>query len=226
MSEKKVDGAKIPGCGPTTCRPAAGARSRRWPGPWLAQETIVEGGKTLMRANQPEGFDCPGCAWPDPKHTSFVRVLRKRRQGRVVGSHGQTCHACLLRLSTTLSASLWTWSDHRAGRPEGRLTHPMAYDPARQTATCRSAGRTRSARIGAGAAARWPASGRWPSSTPPAAPRNEAAFLYQLMVRRVRHQQLPRLLQHVPRGDQRGPARVHRRGQGHGDAGRFRPLPT
>jgi hypothetical protein len=20
--------------------------------------------------NQPDGFDCPGCAWPDPKHTS------------------------------------------------------------------------------------------------------------------------------------------------------------
>ena len=20
--------------------------------------------------NQPQGFDCPGCAWPDPKHTS------------------------------------------------------------------------------------------------------------------------------------------------------------
>jgi anaerobic selenocysteine-containing dehydrogenase len=34
------------------------------------QETVIEGGKTLMRANQPEGFDCPGCAWPDPKHTS------------------------------------------------------------------------------------------------------------------------------------------------------------
>ncbi len=34
------------------------------------QETVIEGGKTLLRANQPEGFDCPGCAWPDPKHTS------------------------------------------------------------------------------------------------------------------------------------------------------------
>jgi hypothetical protein len=20
--------------------------------------------------NQPHGFDCPGCAWPNPKHTS------------------------------------------------------------------------------------------------------------------------------------------------------------
>ena len=24
---------------------------------------------TLTRVNQPTGFDCPGCAWPDPKNT-------------------------------------------------------------------------------------------------------------------------------------------------------------
>ena len=34
------------------------------------QEVVVDGVKTLLRANQPDGFDCPGCAWPDPKHTS------------------------------------------------------------------------------------------------------------------------------------------------------------
>lgn len=28
--------------------------------------------RTLMMVNQKEGFDCPGCAWPDPEHrTSF-----------------------------------------------------------------------------------------------------------------------------------------------------------
>ena len=34
------------------------------------QEVVMKGNKTLMRANQPQGFDCPGCAWPDPKHAS------------------------------------------------------------------------------------------------------------------------------------------------------------
>ncbi|MCA3182862.1 MAG: CbbBc protein, partial [Cupriavidus sp.] len=24
----------------------------------------------LMRVNQPDGFDCPGCAWPDPRAAS------------------------------------------------------------------------------------------------------------------------------------------------------------
>src|SRR5450755_2307279 len=34
------------------------------------QEVVIQGAETLLRNNQPDGFDCPGCAWPDPKHTS------------------------------------------------------------------------------------------------------------------------------------------------------------
>src|ERR1700721_2357113 len=34
------------------------------------QSIVVKGGKALLSMNQPDGFDCPGCAWPDPKHTS------------------------------------------------------------------------------------------------------------------------------------------------------------
>lgn len=32
----------------------------------------VPGGKykMLFRQNQPDGFDCPGCAWPDREHAS------------------------------------------------------------------------------------------------------------------------------------------------------------
>src|SRR3972149_2008102 len=26
--------------------------------------------RALRRVNQPQGFDCPGCAWPDPRHAS------------------------------------------------------------------------------------------------------------------------------------------------------------
>src|SRR5258708_23894034 len=36
----------------------------------VEQRVVVKGGTTLLRMNQPQGFDCPGCAWPDPKHTS------------------------------------------------------------------------------------------------------------------------------------------------------------
>ena len=27
---------------------------------------IVRGTRTLLQLNQKSGFDCPGCAWPDP----------------------------------------------------------------------------------------------------------------------------------------------------------------
>lgn len=31
---------------------------------------VVRGVRALLTLNQPEGFDCPGCAWPDPAHRS------------------------------------------------------------------------------------------------------------------------------------------------------------
>ncbi len=34
------------------------------------QSVVLKGSEALLSMNQPEGFDCPGCAWPDPKHTS------------------------------------------------------------------------------------------------------------------------------------------------------------
>jgi anaerobic selenocysteine-containing dehydrogenase len=34
------------------------------------QMAIVKETRGLLSMNQPHGFDCPGCAWPDPKHTS------------------------------------------------------------------------------------------------------------------------------------------------------------
>ncbi|MEX0632254.1 hypothetical protein M8494_10225 [Serratia ureilytica] len=34
------------------------------------QNGYLEAPVTLMRTNQPDGFDCPGCAWPDKEHRS------------------------------------------------------------------------------------------------------------------------------------------------------------
>jgi hypothetical protein len=34
------------------------------------QSVELKGSKALLSMNQPEGFDCPGCAWPDPRHAS------------------------------------------------------------------------------------------------------------------------------------------------------------
>lgn len=36
-------------------------------GKFLMREDFFKGSKTLFNLNQTRGFDCPGCAWPDPK---------------------------------------------------------------------------------------------------------------------------------------------------------------
>jgi hypothetical protein len=37
----------------------------------LVREKVAGGNyKTLLKQNQPDGFDCPGCAWPDREHAS------------------------------------------------------------------------------------------------------------------------------------------------------------
>ena len=34
------------------------------------QMDTLDAPATLLRTNQPDGFDCPGCAWPDKEHKS------------------------------------------------------------------------------------------------------------------------------------------------------------
>src|SRR4029079_12095392 len=80
---------------------------------------------TLARVNQPSGFDCPGCAWPDPKHTSSFEFCEN-------GAKAVTWEATVYRAGPDLFAEhsvaeLWGWSDH-ALEDAGRLTHPMRYD--------------------------------------------------------------------------------------------------
>jgi molybdopterin-dependent oxidoreductase alpha subunit len=80
----------------------------------------------LLRVNQPTGFDCPGCAWPDPKHTSSFEFCEN-------GAKAVSWEATSKRTTPEFFAAhtvseLWTWSDFDL-EGEGRLTHPMVYDP-------------------------------------------------------------------------------------------------
>ncbi|MGH8062471.1 MAG: FdhF/YdeP family oxidoreductase [Pseudoxanthomonas sp.] len=131
----------------------------------------------LRRVNQPTGFDCPGCAWPDPKHTSSFEFCEN-------GAKAVSWEATGKRATPEFFAAhslseLWEWSDH-ALEDEGRLTHPMAYDAVTDTYQP-IAWEEAFARIGAALRelpdpdmAEFYTSGRTS---------NEAAFLYQLMVR-------------------------------------------
>jgi hypothetical protein len=51
--------------------PAGGWGALRATASALRKQSIaLKGSKALLSMNQPAGFDCPGCAWPDPEHTS------------------------------------------------------------------------------------------------------------------------------------------------------------
>ena len=143
------------------------------------QETVIEGGRTLLRANQPEGFDCPGCAWPDPKHTSSFEFCENG--AKAVAWEATTKRATPEVFAAHTVTELKTWSDH-ALEDLGRLTHPMTYDRAsdryRPIAWDEAFARTADAlrALDHPDQAEFYASGR---------ASNEAAFLFQLLGRRV-----------------------------------------
>lgn len=85
---------------------------------------------TLMRTNQPDGFDCPGCAWPDKEHKSTFQFCEN-------GAKAVTWEATNKRVPPEFFAkhpvnTLLNRSDYEL-EDLGRLTHPMVYDRASDT---------------------------------------------------------------------------------------------
>jgi molybdopterin-dependent oxidoreductase alpha subunit len=91
----------------------------------IESEDAAKGVKTLLKANQPGGFDCPGCAWGEELSTHHIdfcengvkavawEVTSKRTDADFFAQHS---------LST-----LRSWSDY-ALEKNGRLCQPMFYD--------------------------------------------------------------------------------------------------
>ena len=91
----------------------------------LQQEIPVLGAKTLLSANQPDGFDCPGCAWPDREHTSTFEFCEN-------GAKAVAFEATTRRVGPDFFAQysvtdLARYSDHWL-EDQGRLTHPLRYN--------------------------------------------------------------------------------------------------
>lgn len=85
---------------------------------------------TLLRTNQPTGFDCPGCAWPDKEHRSTFQFCEN-------GAKAVTWEATNKRVppeffANTTVTELLTWSDYEL-EDKGRLTHPLVYDREKDT---------------------------------------------------------------------------------------------
>jgi molybdopterin-dependent oxidoreductase alpha subunit len=131
----------------------------------------------LLRTNKPDGFDCPGCAWPDRDHTSTFQFCENGAKAVTWEATRKRVTPEFFRANTV--ASLWEWTDSELEN-EGRLTHPVAYDRGSDTYQAISWDAA-FARIGAALRAlpdpnmaEFYTSGRTS---------NEAAFLYQIFVR-------------------------------------------
>ncbi len=152
-----------------------------------AQEQLgpVRSAKTLLKLNQPDGFDCPGCAWPDPGHTSHFEFCEN-------GAKAIAEEATVRRIDAGFFArhtvdDLASRTDHWLGQ-QGRLTEPM-HRPAgaqhyRPISWDDAFGVVADALAASGDPDRavFYTSGRTS---------NEAAFLYQLLVRKVGTNNLP-----------------------------------
>ncbi|NVE00653.1 FdhF/YdeP family oxidoreductase [Massilia sp. BJB1822] len=91
------------------------------------QMDAVKAPITLLRTNQPTGFDCPGCAWPDKEHRSTFQFCEN-------GAKAVTWEATNKRVTPDFFqqhtvTQLLMKSDYEL-EDNGRLTHPMVYDAA------------------------------------------------------------------------------------------------
>ncbi len=147
----------------------------------------VRTGRTLLRLNQPDGFDCMSCAWPDPDPEH-----RHRAEFCENGAKAVADEATRRRISPGFFArhsipDLMQRTDHWLGH-QGRLTRPMVkwpggthYEPIGWDDAFDLVGRELRG-LGSPDEALFYTSGR---------ASNEAAFVYQLFARAFGTNNLP-----------------------------------
>ncbi|MEO1712712.1 MAG: molybdopterin-dependent oxidoreductase, partial [Bacteroidota bacterium] len=143
--------------------------------------------RTMFRMNQQGGFDCPGCAWPDPDDErsalgeyceNGIKAIAEEAQNKRIGRDFFAAHSV---------EEMATWSDFEIGK-KGRLAEPMVlwegethYQPITWQEAFDLMGQELQGLESPDEAVFY-TSGRTS---------NEAAFLYQLMVREYGTNNLP-----------------------------------
>lgn len=91
----------------------------------LGSGTPFSGALTMLKANQPDGFDCPGCAWGDPQHGSSFEFCENGV--KAVSWEATSARVKPMFFARHTVSELQGWSDHDLEK-QGRLTHPLRYD--------------------------------------------------------------------------------------------------
>ncbi|MGB1088586.1 MAG: FdhF/YdeP family oxidoreductase, partial [Alphaproteobacteria bacterium] len=141
--------------------------------------------KALAKLNQDRGFDCPGCAWGDPEHGSSFEFCENGV--KAVAWEATSARADPAFFAAHTVSDLKTWDGH-ALEKAGRLTHPMLYDAASDH--YRPIGWDAAFQLIANELKALPSPNEAAFYTSGRAS-NEAAFLYQIMVRAFGTNNLP-----------------------------------
>ncbi len=119
MSEQKIEFYK---------GPAGGWGALKSVGRQLLQQGIAaKGAKTMLHANQPDGFDCPGCAWPDRDHTSTFEFCENGVKAVAAEATAKRATPEVIGARTVSDWALQSDFDLEA---TGRLTQPLVFDAA------------------------------------------------------------------------------------------------
>jgi molybdopterin-dependent oxidoreductase alpha subunit len=141
---------------------------------------------TLLSVNQAKGFDCPGCAWPDPSGSRHIAEFCENG-AKAVAEEATTRRVTREFFAQHSVAELAGKSEYWLGQ-QGRLTEPMVlrsgathYEPISWEGAFRLVA-DQLAGLSSPDEAAFYTSGRTS---------NEAAFLYQLFARRLGTNNLP-----------------------------------
>ena len=93
----------------------------------LESGSPLAGARAMLKANQPDGFDCPGCAWGDPEHGSSFEFCENGV--KAVAWEATEKRATPDFFARHTVSALSELSDYEL-ELNGRLTHPMRYDRA------------------------------------------------------------------------------------------------
>ncbi|WP_347558370.1 FdhF/YdeP family oxidoreductase [Robbsia sp. KACC 23696] len=119
MSDPKIE---------TYNNPAGGWGALKYVAINIFKEKIVSKSmRTLLAQNQPDGFDCPGCAWPDRNHASTFEFCENGV--KAVAAEATSKRVTRQFFADNTVTSLLEQSDYELEQ-HGRLTEPMVYDAA------------------------------------------------------------------------------------------------
>ena len=92
----------------------------------LHERAMRPGIAALLRMNKPGGFDCPGCAWPDPKNPSVFEFCENGAKAIAAETTTKRVTRDFFQEHTVseLLSKDGYWLEQ-----QGRLTEPMRYNP-------------------------------------------------------------------------------------------------